>query len=327
MSVEPLPVTRVAAVKAAAHPGHRWLVQDLWAEEAVGCIGGTPKSCKTWLALELAVAVATGRHALGRFPVRPSSSAPVLLYAAEDSPVAVRDRVAGIAKARDTDLDRLALGLITVDGLRLDLPVHRERLAATLAKVRPRLLVLDPLIRLHRGDENSSAEISELLGWLRTQQREHHTAIMLVHHVRKSAAGQPGQSLRGSGDLHAWGDSNLYLLRNQGRLVLHAEHRSNPSPPPFGIELAGDPPRLVLQGPVEVDRGDLAERVLAALAAQPLTRTELRDRLQIRNETLGTVLTQLEADHRVLRVDGRLAVPVPALRDQRERNATPPRRA
>lgn len=320
MTVEPLPVTRVAAVKAAAQPGHRWLVQDLWAEEAVGCIGGTPKSCKTWLALELAVAVASGRHALGRFAVRPPVSAPVLLYAAEDSPIAIRDRVAGIAGARDTDLDRLPLGLITVDGLRLDLPQHRDRLAATLAKVRPRLLVLDPLIRLHRGDENSSAEISELLGWLRAQQREHHTAIMLVHHVRKSAAGQPGQSLRGSGDLHAWGDSNLYLLRSQGRLVLHAEHRSNPSPPPFNVELAGEPPRLVVHGAVEIDRSDLADRILAALARQPMTRTELRDRLQVRNETLGAALAQLEAARRVIRVDGRLAVPVPTLRDQRERN-------
>jgi AAA domain len=91
------------------------------------------------------------------------------------------------------NLDRLPLGLITVDGLRLDLQPHRERLSATLAKIRPRLLVLDPLVRLHRGDENSSAEISELLGFLRSMQREHQVAIVLVHHVRKSAAGQPGR--------------------------------------------------------------------------------------------------------------------------------------
>ena len=318
MNVEPLPVIRVAHVQPTS-PFHSWLVHDLWAEQAVGCIGGTPKSFKTWLALELAVAVASAHHALGKFAVH-GSVAPVLLYAAEDSAAAIRQRVAGIAQARGIHLDHLPLGLITVDGLRLDLPVHRERLAATLAKVRPRLLILDPLVRLHRGDENSSAEISELLGFLRTQQREHGVAIMLVHHVRKSASGQPGQSLRGSGDLHAWGDSNLYLLRSHGKLMLHAEHRSNPAPPPFVVDLTGDPPRLVVQGLIDPDQSGLAERILAALEKQPLSRSQLRERLAVRNETLGAELTRLEADGRVIRVEGRFAVPVPLLRDQRERN-------
>ena len=318
MTVEPLPVVRVAHVQAAP-VAHRWLVQDLWADQAVGCIGGTPKSLKTWLALELATAVASGRHALGKFAVH-GGAGHVLLYAAEDSAAAIRDRVAELANARGVNLDRLPLGLITVDGLRLDLEPHRERLSATLAKIRPRLLVLDPLVRLHRGDENSSAEISELLGFLRTMQREHRVAIVLVHHVRKSAAGQPGQSLRGSGDLHAWGDSNLYLLRGGGKLVLHAEHRSQPAPPPFAVDLAGEPPRVMVQGVVESKDGDLAERILSALATEPLTRAQLRDRLAVRNETLGAELTRLEADGRLLRAEGRLAVPVPTLRDQRERN-------
>lgn len=318
--VEPLPVVRIAAIQAAP-VAHRWLVHDLWAEEAVGVIGGAPKSFKSWLAFELALAVASGRPALGRFAVRPGGTGPVLLYAAEDSAPAVRERVAGLARARAVALDALPIGLITVDSLRLDRPDHRDRLHATLAKIRPRLLVLDPLVRLHRADENSSAEISELLGWLRGWQREFHVAIMLVHHVRKTATGQPGQSLRGSGDLHAWGDSNLYLLRDHGRLLLHAEHRSNPVPPAFAIELGGDPPRLTATAvDAEDTDGPLAERVLHALARQPLTRTELRDQLRVRNETLGAVLDHLVADGRLLRADGRLAVPVPALADQRERN-------
>jgi hypothetical protein len=316
--IVPLPVVRIAAVEAVP-VAHRWLVHDLWADEAVGVVGGSPKSFKSWLALEIALAVASGRPALGRFAVRPGGSGPVLVYAAEDSAAAVRERVAGLAKARGIAFDKLAMGLITIDSLRLDRPDHRDRLRATLEKIRPRLLVLDPLVRLHRADENSSSEISELLGWLRGWQREFHVAILLVHHVRKSPTGQPGQSLRGSGDLHAWGDSNLYLLRDRGRLILHAEHRSNPVPQPFAIELSGDPPRLIAK-PIEGTGPDqaLIERVLQTLARQPLTRTELRERLHVRNETLGAVLDHLEADGQILRADGRLAVPV--LRDPPERN-------
>jgi len=37
---------------------HRWLVTGLWSEQAVGIVGGEPKCCKSFLALDLAVAVA-----------------------------------------------------------------------------------------------------------------------------------------------------------------------------------------------------------------------------------------------------------------------------
>ena len=65
----------------------RWLVTSLWSEEAVGIIGGEPKCCKSFLALDLALdlaaAVAAGTPCLRRFAVpRPGR---VLLYAAEDA--------------------------------------------------------------------------------------------------------------------------------------------------------------------------------------------------------------------------------------------------
>jgi hypothetical protein len=56
----------------------RWLVEGLWSEEAVGIIGGEPKCCKSFLALDLTVAVAAGTPCLRRFAVqRPGR---VLLY-------------------------------------------------------------------------------------------------------------------------------------------------------------------------------------------------------------------------------------------------------
>ena len=46
-------------------------------------------------------------------------------------------------------------------------------------------------------------------------QRTYHTAIALVHHASKKHRAQPGQALRGSSDLHAFGDSNAYLARRK----------------------------------------------------------------------------------------------------------------
>lgn len=309
--VDPFPVVRVAHIDTK-NPEPSWLITSLWGEQAVGFIGGTPKSCKTWLALELAVAVASGRPCLGRFPV--CDPGHVLLYTAEDGAADVRRRVAAIARARKIELERLAVGLISEPMLQLDRPGHQHRLAATLEQIKPRLLVLDPLVRLHRGDENSAGDVSALLAFLRGLQREHGVAIAVVHHVRKSASsGQPGQALRGSGDLHAWSDSNLFLLHRNDRLELHAEHRNHPAPDPLAVELATRPEHLVVadidDDPQRNGVGELHARVVAALNGSPMTRTDLRDRLRIRNETLGEILVKLEAQGVVQRVDGRLTIP------------------
>jgi hypothetical protein len=41
----------------------------LWSEQAVGIVGGEPKCCESFLALDLAVAVASGTTCLRRFAV------------------------------------------------------------------------------------------------------------------------------------------------------------------------------------------------------------------------------------------------------------------
>lgn len=317
----------VAAGDITAEPGRTgWLVEGLWAAQGVGVIGGAPKSCKTWLALDLAVSVASSTPALGRFAV--VQPGPVLLYAAEDAPAHVQQRLDGVASARGLDLCRLEIRLILAPSLRLDTTRDRARLRKTLDEERPRLLILDPLVRLHQADENSAAEMSSLLGELRALQRSHELAVLLVHHLRKNALRAPdGQALRGSGDLHAWGDSNLYLRRRDTSLRLTIEHRSAPSPEPCSLELALEPAphlRVVDAGALEHSESitDLAARVIATLAAadKPLSRDALRDLLHTRNATLGETLARLRAESGIVRAesgfalrrDSQTSIPVPA---------------
>ena len=47
----------------------KWLVTELWANKAVGFIAGEPKSFKSWLALDMAISVASGTPCLGEFSV------------------------------------------------------------------------------------------------------------------------------------------------------------------------------------------------------------------------------------------------------------------
>lgn len=311
-----LAVVRASELAARSEKQPAWLIEELFSAGAVGLIGGPAKTCKSWLSLEMAVAVASGRPCLERFEV--PVPGPVLLYAAEDAPVDLRDRLAGLAQARHTDFASLDVGVIMEPSLRLDRREHLHRLAQTLSRRRPRLLILDPYVRLQRVDENNSTEVSAILGALRDLSRAFEVAIALVHHTRKTPAEQSGLTLRGTSDFHAWGDSNLYLSRRRDELILTIEHRSAASPPPLSLGLVipdnhdnpqdKRPVRLEvvrdLAAPETVTRS-LPDRVLEALNQGPPRRQEdLRALLQVRNQRLTEVLRQLQAQKRVTRVSG-----------------------
>lgn len=282
---------------------HRWLVEGLWAEEAVGIVGGEPKCCKSFLALDVAVAVASGAPCLRRFAV--PSPGRVLLYAAEDSLDIVRRRVGGICSAADVAIGGLDLQVITAPSLRLDVEDDRRNLADTVSELRPRLLVLDPFVRLHRIDENSSGEVAPLLAYLRDLQRLHHLAVMVVHHARKGGSRlRAGQALRGSSEFHAWGDSNLYLHRTGAPITLSVEHRAAASTGGIRIELRETADALalaVVDAPRDVPAADErddtppAVRVERALtdATGPMTAAALRAACRIRTATVCDVLAEL----------------------------------
>lgn len=299
-----LPVQRACDLNEQADRS-AWLVEGLWAEEGVGILGGEPKCCKSFLALDLAVSVASGAPCLRRFAVR--RTGPVLLFPAEDALHVVRQRLEGICAAARACLRELPLYVITAPRLLLDLPQDRERLRETVAAIRPALLVLDPFIRLHRADENASKEIAPLLGYLRELQREFRLAVLLVHHVRKrSAKDRPGQALRGSSDLHGWGDSNLYLRRHGERLVLSVEHRAAASGDDVELELLADSPALALgmreaAMPVDPQPVCAAERVLQCLRTEPaaLSAQQLRKLCGIRTATLCETLAALRLEGQV----------------------------
>ena len=184
--------------------------------------------------------------------------------------------------------------MITAPTVRLDLQTDRDRLEHTVKELKPRLLVLDPFVRLHRVDENASGEVAPLLAYLRELQRRYQLAVLVVHHAKKGGARiRAGQALRGSSEFHAWGDSNLYLRRLENDLTLTVEHRAAPSLPPIALELAQRGDSLALEvrtaaNPEEASAPSSAEeRILDAIAGadQPVTAAELRARCCVRKAT------------------------------------------
>ena len=301
-----LPVERACQL-ASTGPQTQWLIEGLWSEQAVGILGGEPKCCKSFLALDVAVSVASGAACLRQFPVR--RSGPVLLFPAEDSLAVVRRRLEGIATAARVPFDSLPVDVITAPSLRLDTHADRSRLSATVQHLRPILLILDPLIRLHRSDENDATQIAVLLSYLRELQRQFQLAVLLVHHARKdSHSSRPGQALRGSSELHGWGDSNLYLRRKGSELTLSTEHRAAPSRDHIPLQLAESGSAVALTvveaSTVQPDTSPTpTQRVRQVLAKlqEPTPVQQLQKLCGMRTATLCAVLAELSANGEVIR--------------------------
>jgi hypothetical protein len=312
--MNPLPVqsaclpVRQASQLDSHGPQTQWLVEDLWSDQAVGILGGEPKCCKSFLALDVAVSVASGTAALRQFPVR--RQGPVLLFPAEDSLAVVRQRLEGIAAAAQVPFASLPVHVITAPTLRLDTPTDRERLTQTVQEQQPILLILDPLIRLHRVDENDATQIATLLSYLRQIQRQFHLAVIVVHHARKDSHGsRPGQALRGSSELHGWGDSNLYLRRKGSQLTLSTEHRAAPSRDHIPLQLVESRTSVALTlAPRPTAQPDTEptplERVRHALAQchQPAPVQQLQKLCGLRTATVCSALSELSHQGTVVRL-------------------------
>ena len=240
----------------------------------------------------------------------------VLLFPAEDSLAVVRQRLEGISTAAGLCLSEIPIDVITSPSVRLDREQDTTLLTNTVAKLRPSLLILDPLIRLHRADENDATQMAALLSYLRQLQRKYAVAIVVVHHARKGGSSRPGQGLRGSSELHGWGDSNLYLRRYKDKLTLCTEHRAAASRDDMNLYLKEEGKALSLAlttdtpatpGKPETGKPTPAQRIIEVLqqAPQPVTLQQIRKHCAMRNATVCAALNELCDQSLVVKQSGR----------------------
>ncbi len=127
-----------------------------------------------------------------------------------------------------------------------------------------------------------------------------HFQSKLFHHASKKQRAQPGQALRGSSDLHAFGDSNAYPARGKHRLTLTLEHRSARPPDPFMVELKTEPSGavyLALANAFPNPDLDLPQRVLSLLRHRnrPMPANEIRAEVRAQGQRLANTLKEMAA--------------------------------
>lgn len=193
--------------------------------EGLTLLAGRPKLGKSWMALDMAVAVATGGKALGSVECE---QADVLYLALEDNARRLKSRLSVLMpgfKSQRPDLSRLhtatqapklGQGLIeAIEEFRQKTPDLRLLIIDTHAMVRPP----------KRGNQDSYSADYEAISPLQQFAGEHHIACVVVTHVRKAEAEDPLETVSGTNGLTGAADSTLILDRDSSGAKLYGRGR------------------------------------------------------------------------------------------------------
>jgi hypothetical protein len=230
---EPVSAPRFGATTTAAQlvarefQEPRWAVPELIAEGLM-LLAGKPKTGKSWLALDAAVAVAGGYAAFGNI-VCPQGD--TLLLALEDNARRLHQRLKAVLQGQPAPA---ALEIATqwrradeggLDDLRAWLKEHP----------RAGLVTVDTL-QMIRGQRSKSegiyADDYAAVGQLKGLADRSSVPFLLVHHLRKEAAGggDPLESVSGTAAITGCADTVLILKRAPKETlgVLHVRGRDLP---------------------------------------------------------------------------------------------------
>lgn len=228
-----------------------WLLEGLWMDQALGFVAGIPKAMKSLLTLHFGYHVASGKDFLGRPVLNPG---PVLLFQEEDNDHIIKGRIKEINSGIGSPNLYLATPGITGHHLRLDSPHSLEFLDQEISRVRPVLVILDPLANMHNLEsENDSALTNKLLEGLRHIRDFRKCSFMIVHHLRKGTGEEPsGQRMRGSSVFHAKSECAWYIDKYGALLRINIESKISP---PRTIEVVYKDKSFVLEN--EYGGGDI----------------------------------------------------------------------
>lgn len=158
--------------------------------EGLNILAAPPKAGKSFMALGLAHAVATGRAFLGETTSAPG---PVLYLAYEDTHYRIKTRMMGLSLGASPQLVFL-IRPPTLENETL------EFVNTWLQENKGSLVVIDTLGRAegNRKDEHSYSDDQLLGSALQEIAFENHAAILAIHHTRKAGHGDFLQQIRGN---------------------------------------------------------------------------------------------------------------------------------
>lgn len=280
--------TSTTSIMAIAFPPIRWIVPG-YVAEGLGILAGRQKLGKTWLALDWAIAVASGGAAMGLLGC---DQGDVLYIDLENGQRRIQARINTLFpdERRRPDLSRLewvneapALNKGFLDAL------EDWRLSVD----NPRLVIVDVLQRVKpAGNPNQNSYESDYsaLAGLQRWATDRRVAVVALHHTRKGGADDPLEALSGSNGLSACADTTLVLDRDQNGITLYVRGR-DVEEKESAMKFTGGLWNVTGEADV-VRRSDERGNILVTLeaATEPMTPSELADVTGMKNGNIRKLL-------------------------------------
>jgi len=222
------PLVKLEDLMNRNFPQEEWLVDRILPEEAITILSGPPASYKTWVLLDIAIAVSSHKPLFGKFK---TSQAGVLIIDEENNPRILQKRLFMLQATAD-----LPIYFSNSPGFKL----NDENVDLAILNCQAygiKLVIIDSLVRIHASDENSAGDMAAVFDHLKRFTVKGIT-VLVTHHNRKPGANRSytGSEMRGSSDILAAVDSHLALSRKDRQLVFHqTKQRGEEELEPFQI--------------------------------------------------------------------------------------------
>ena len=200
------------AIAAQPPAPARWALPGLLPEGVI-LLAGKPKMGKSWLALDLGLAVAAGATALGTFPAEQEH---VLYLGLEDNERRIYERTQKMLPGQKLPGAFIWAGVWAplIEGGLEDLQSFLHTYTST------RLIIIDTLVRVRSMRTANSSIYGEdyaTITPLKHLAEQYNISIMLVHHLRKSGAADVMDEISGTTGLTGATDCNMVLRRERGQ--------------------------------------------------------------------------------------------------------------
>ncbi len=206
-----------------------WHVEEILPTKSTMVVVAREGVGKTWMVLDLAIAISQGSVWLNHFPAKKGR---VLIIDEENSKEILTARIRKLLKARgeSQDVSSLHIQWLVCQGVNLSEKRCASALEEQLDMIKPDLVIFDSLVRIHRGDENDARAMADLFAIIKQWMGTFESTFVFCHHQGKNGmeVNQSQSRYRGSSEIGAFADSILDVRPTGKRdmfSVTHAKSR------------------------------------------------------------------------------------------------------
>lgn len=199
-------------------PEISWLVKNLIPVRGVTIFAGDAGSCKTYIALYLAICCTNNTKVLDTFDTKKIK---VLYLDGENGDSTLKTRIVALRDGKNLKNEDLQdLSFIVESEVKLLRGKPLEQLEKAISEHKPQLVIIDSLIRFTVADEDKSKDIKLVYDAIKSLIEKYNISFLILHHTRKGGSSRQQYDLRGSSDIVNFCDTVIILYKDGKDFVL-----------------------------------------------------------------------------------------------------------